>query len=268
MNFLHSLGADWQYRHLLGTLLVRRISARYRGTALGLLWAVVMPLIMLAVYTLVFEKFLSVRWPAAPNAGGLVAALNIYLGLLVLNFVGENLNSAPGLMQEHTPYIKKIVFPLPILAYVAALSSLLPLGIGLVFVALFALSIPQAEISHLPLILFYWLPLIPMAIGIQWWLNALGVYLRDLTMVMAPIVTLLMFISPVFYSLQSLPAPWNAWLMYNPLTLPIESARMLLFERTLPPWAPVLLSFWVAIMFALLGRFVFIKLQKGFADVL
>lgn len=268
MNFFRSLSADWLHRHLITSLLLRRVGARYRGTALGLLWAVIMPLIMLAVYTLVFQTFLSVRWPGAENAGGLVAALNIYLGLLVLNFVGENLNSAPTLMQEHTPYIKKIVFPLPILCYVAAFTTLVPLAIGLGFVALFALATPQAQVSHLPLIVFYWLPLIPWAIGVQWWLSALGVYLRDLSMVMAPIVTLLMFISPVFYSIHTLPAPWNQWLVYNPLTLPIESARMLLFQPTLPAWEPVAISLAAATAFALLGRWVFNRLQKGFADVL
>lgn len=268
MSFFLSLVADWKHRHLMTNLLKRRISARYRGTALGLLWAIIMPLVMLAVYTLVFQTFLSVRWPGAEQGGGIVAALNIYLGLLVLNLVAENLNTAPVLMQEHTPYIKKIVFPLPILGYVAALATLVPLAIGLVFVALFALATPQTQVSHLPLIVFYWLPLIPWAIGLQWWLSALGVYLRDLSMMMAPVVTLLMFVSPVFYSIHSLPAPWNQWLVYNPLTLPIESARMLLFSPTLPPWGPVLGSLAAALVFALLGRWVFNKLQKGFADVL
>jgi len=268
MSFINALRTDWSNRHLIASLLQRRISARYRGTALGLLWAIIMPLVMLAVYTLVFQTFLSVRWPGAEHGGGLVAALNIYLGLLVLNLVGENLGSAPTLMQEHTPYIKKIVFPLPILGYVAAFATILPLAIGLVFVALFALATPQAQVARLPLILFYWLPLIPLAVGLQWWLSALGVYLRDLTMVVTPVVTLLMFISPVFYSIHNLPKPWNEWLLYNPLTLPIESARMLLFGSTLPPLEPVLGSLAATIVFALLGRWVFNKLQKGFADVL
>lgn len=259
---------DVASRVLLASLLRRRIEARFRGSALGLLWVILLPLALLLVYTLVFNHFLKVRWPGLESATGLETALNIYLGMLVLNYFAENISVAPQLIQEHVQFVKKIVFPLPILAYVAAFASLVPLLFGMIIVlllSLFSSSTHPWALAALPLL---WLPLVLWGLGLQWWLGALGVFVRDIVHVSAPLVTLLLFLSPVFYSPKNLPAPWNDWLYFNPLTLPIENARLLLFSGEFPPLGAWAVSLLVALVFALVGRWVFVKLKPGFADVL
>lgn len=259
---------DWRHRRLIFQLLRRRLEARFRGSLLGLGWHLLMPLMMLAVYTLVFDKFLKLRWPGAETGGGMTAALNIYLGLLVFNYASENLVSAPNLLLEHVQFVKKIVFPLPILAHVAALAPLVPLVLGGMIAGGMALLVPGAHPWRLIALGFYWLPLYFYALGVQWFLGGLGVYIRDLAHLTPPVATLLMFLSPVFYSIEILPSPWNQWMNYNPLTLPIEAARDLLFSETWPALPPAFFSLLISLLFAFGGRIAFQKLQRGFADVL
>lgn len=232
-------------------------------------WMLLLPLLMVGVYTLVFNHFLNVRWNAGPTEShGLAAALNIYLGLLVFNYAAENLAHAPHLVLEHTQFVKKIVFPLPILAYVAAFAALVPLALGLLIVALAACILPQAHPLALLALPLYWLPLPFFALAVHWLFGALGIYLRDLAHLLPPFTTMLMFLSPIFYPASLIPPRWSWLFALNPLTLPIENARTLLFRGELPPLAPTLLLLAVSLLLALLARRLFVRLQPGFADVL
>lgn len=266
---MSSILTDWAQRHLVGTLLARRLAARFRGSLLGMGWMLLLPLMMVAVYTLVFDHFLNVRWnTGGTESHGLAAALNIYLGLLVFNYAAENLTHAPYLVLEHTQFVKKIVFPLPILAYVAALAALVPLVLGLLVVALAASFLPDAHPFALLALPLYWLPLPLFALAAHWLFGAIGVYLRDLAHLLPPLTTILMFLSPIFYPASLIPPRWGWLFTLNPLTLPIENARTLLFRGELPPLAPTLVLLTIALILAFLARRLFVRLQPGFADVL
>ena len=257
---------DWALRSLIASLVRRRIEARFRGSLLGVAWVVLLPLAMLSVYTLVFEHFLKVRWPGV-GGDGVGAALRIYIGLLVLNYFAENLSVAPQLILEHQQFVKKIVFPLPILAYVAMLASLLPLILGVGIVLAFMVFLPQASLPGIFLIPLCLLPLLFWGVAIHWWLATIGVFIRDLGHVVGPLISLLMFLSPIFYDRQSIPLPWQDWLLLNPLTLPIENMRSLLFSGNLSSSAGLAGNALVAVLFAISGRYFFMRLQPGFADV-
>ena len=258
---------DWSVRHIVIDLTKRRIAARYRGSFLGLAWSIMLPLAMLLVYSLVFNHFLGLRWPGAEAEGGLAAALRIYLGLITLNFVAENLTTAPGLVLENPSFVKKIVFPLPVLAYVAAAASSVQLIINLFVASALAILVPDAFPVMLLLAPLVLLPLFLWVLAAHWWLAALGVYIRDLVHIMGPVVTALLFLSPVFYSIEHLASRWRILLMFNPLSLPIEQLRALLFDAQFPDLWPILLSSLAALVAALLGRILFQRLQPGFADV-
>ncbi len=262
--------SDWQSRHLIAALLRRKIAARYRGTWLGGLWMVLQPLAMVAVFTLIFDRFLKVRWPTA-GAGedtALDAAINIYLGVLVLNYAAENLTCAPSSILEHPQYVTKIVFPLPVLGMVNALAALMPLVAGLLVIAWFAAVSPKAHLGDLWLLPLYLAPLVLWGVALQWLLGALGVYLRDLAQIAPALTLLLMFLSPVFYSLKTVPEPWQVWLTLNPLTLPIEAARALVYGQGLPAMTSLLGEWLAASLAAGFSRYAFERLRSGFADVL
>ncbi len=269
-----ALLSDLRHRALILLFTRRRIAARYRGTLLGRLWMVLLPLAMALVFTLVFTYFLPARWPSAQTTAAhpLHTTINIYLALTLFNYLAENLASAPNLILEQPQYVKKVTFPLAIFAYVNAAAAALPLAIGLAITAALALFDPQAHFTYLWALPYYLLPLPFWAVAIHWMLGALTVYLRDIGQLIAPLTTALMFLSPIFYSAATLEAHWQKLLALNPLTVAIESARQLLYpldpSHPFPSPLQTLLSLGGAIAAVLLARHLFNRLQPGFADLL
>lgn len=256
---------------LVRQLWARDVQQRYRQSWLGLLWIVLTPLAMLAVYTLVFRHVMRVRWPgvgdAANGSGGdLAFALGIYSGLAVFLFFAECVNRAPALVLEQPNLVKKVVFPLEVLPWVSAATA----GVGLLVAAMLLclLSLLSGAGLHASAVLLplVWLPLLPWVLGLGWLLSALGVYVRDVGQVLSLLVSALMFLSPVFFPAEALPAGVREWLQYNPLAPVMTATRDVLAGQT-PAW---LALGWVAvagIALAVLGALFFRRVRSGFADV-
>lgn len=259
---------DLRHRWLAAGLLRRRLVERYRGSALGLAWALLLPLGMLAVYTVFFRHLLGLRWSADPAAGDLAVALRIFVGLAFVGFAGEVLTGAPRLVLEHPAYVKKMRFPLPILAYVHVGASAAQTGLGLAVAAIMAAIFGGGLPRTAPLALVYAAPIIVWALAATWLLAALGAYLRDVQHLMSPLVTVLLFLSPVFYTITTLPSPWRALMLLNPLTLPIEGVRACLLGGEAPAWSLWIAHTLAALCAAVASRWLFDRVQPGFADVL
>ncbi|KAA0083133.1 ABC transporter permease [Trinickia soli] len=262
------LGASlWRNRGLIRVSVRREVLGRYRGSFLGIFWSFFNPLLMLAVYTLVFGGLLKARWTAASTSKS-EFALVLFAGLMLFNVFSECLNRAPGLVMGNPNYVKKVVFPLEILPWISLGSALFHGAISLV-VWLIAYSlfygVPHVTIVLLPLVL---LPLVLFTMGVSWGLASLGVFLRDVSQVIGIFTTVLMFLSPVFYPITTLPEQYRPLLYINPLTFAIESARDVLFWGTIPNLY-LLIGYLVAgAVVAWLGFAWFQKTRKGFADVL
>jgi lipopolysaccharide transport system permease protein len=112
------------------------------------------------------------------------------------------------------------------------------------------------------------LPLLLWVLAATWVLSALGVYLRDLQHITPALVTVILFLSPVFYTVASLPPQWQPWLAINPLSLSIEGARAVLLGDPSPSWLHWGGQLAAAFGAALGGRWLFERLQPGFADAL
>src|SRR5579885_1888333 len=110
-------GCAWHYRQLVLRLTLREIEARFRGSLLGKLWAGIVPLFMLSLYTFVFGFLFKVRWPGLEGST-LQVALLYFSGLILFDFVLECLTRAPALLADQIAYVKKVLFPLEILAWV------------------------------------------------------------------------------------------------------------------------------------------------------
>ena len=124
---------------------------------------------------------------------------------------------------------------------------------------------PSSTVFLYPVVL---IPLVFMVMGITWFVCSLGVYIRDVNQFVGLAVTMLMFLSPVFYPLASLTEQFRFYLYLNPLTYPIELSRDLLFWGRLPDLVPLLAYYVESILIASLGFAWFQKTRKGFADVL
>lgn len=253
---------------LLYQLLLREVQGRYRGSWLGLGWTLLTPLLMLGVFTFVFGVVLQARWPQVPGVsdlGMLGFALKLFAGLIVFNLASEVLGRAPTLITANPNYVKKVLFPLellPLAALGAALfHALVSFGVLLAVLGLLGLWHWQALL--LPLLLA---PLLLTLAGLAWLLAALGVFVRDTAQFMGMVTTLMLFLSPIFYPLSTLPPELQPWLMLNPLTLPVEAVRAALIWGTPLPWSALGWYSLVAAAVAVLGWAFFARTRPGFAD--
>lgn len=261
------LACSWRNRALVGALIKREVIGRYRGSILGILWSFFNPLFMLMVYTFVFSVVFKSRWNSG-SGSKTEFALVLFSGLLVFNLFAECTNRAPSIILANANYVKKVVFPLEILPLAALGSALfhmvISLGVWLIFYLVF-FGFPPITIVLLPLVM---LPLILFILGISWFLASIGVYLRDVSQITGVAVTVLMFMSPIFYPLSALPETYRPMLMLNPLAPVIETVRDVLFWGKQPDWIFLGGYAVAAATVAYLGFVWFQKTRKGFADVL
>lgn len=245
----------------------RDVIGRYRGSAFGLAWSFFNPLIMLGVYTFVFSVVFQSRWNTQSESQ-VEFALALFIGMITHGLLAECVGRAPAIILNHANYVKKVVFPLEILPWVAMLATLFHTFISIGVWALFYLVANQTlawTAIFLPLVL---LPLIFFTMGLAWLLAALGVYLRDIGQMTGIFTTVLMFLSPVFYSADRLPEDFRRLMYLNPLTFIIEQARNVAMWDKLPDWQGLLIAIGVGLLVAWLGFVVFQRTRQGFADVL
>lgn len=259
----------WRHRSLIRQLVWREIVGRYRGSIAGLSWSLLHPLLMLAVYTFVFSTVFGARWTGLGNGEGHTHfAVVLFVGVIVHGMFSEAITKAPALILVNANLVKKVVFPLEILAWSLVGSALFHAAVSLM-ILLLAIWVLEGGV---PLTAFWlpviFLPVVLFSLGIVWCLASLGVFLRDITQVAGLVSMAMMFLAPVFYPLNALPETYRHWLFVNPVTLPVEQMRVVLFAGAAPDTRGLLLYYAVAIVVALLGYACFQKTRRGFADVL
>lgn len=257
----------WQYRYLLMQLVRREIIGRYRGSYIGLAWSFLNPLLMLAVYVFFFTVAFKGRWGTEEGPRGSFAIM-LFSGLLVHGIFAECITRAPELISRNTNFVKKIVFPLEILPWITVISATFH---G--FISLLVLLLAQLLLLHtLPwTVIFFPLVIAPfllIVLGAGWLLAATGVVVRDISQMMGVFTSVMLFLSPVFYPITSLPESVRPWIMLNPLTFVIEQSRAVLLNGALPDWQGLGIYTVISLMLAWIGFVIFQKARKGFADVL
>ncbi|MGE3297443.1 MAG: ABC transporter permease [Porticoccaceae bacterium] len=261
------LTAFWRHRGLIAAFTRNSISARYRGSWFGLLWPLLQPLLLIGVFTLVFAHIMPLRWVAEPGAT-LSFPLFLYSGFVVFSLFSEAVASAPGLLLGQDNLVRKVVFPLEVLAMASVTTATVFFLVNLaVLVAAVAIWGPGIAPTW-PYVPLFILPLYLLLIGISWFLAALTVYVRDLVHIVGLAVSAIMFLTPVFYPLRSVPERVQALLLLNPLTVIIEGLRAALIEGVAPDWQALALLWAVALGAAQFGWWWFGRLREGFADVL
>jgi len=260
----------FQQRELLAQLIKRDVNQRFKGSWLGLGWAIVTPLAMLAVYTFVFRTILKARWPGGVESNS-EFALQLFSGLLVYTLFSEIIGRAPKLIIEQPNLVKKVIFPLEILPWVSIFSSYFFAAISL-SVLLLGVVVLRDGIAglnvvwlSLPLIFVVFLPLL---LGLSWLLAALGVYLQDTSHVVGLILTPMLFLSPVFYPLESMSESVQLMMQLNPLTMIIGGVRDIVMQGHWPNFRGLAMYFVVSVGIAIMGAWCFEKTRRGFADVL
>lgn len=261
------VGLIWRERALIVSLALHGLQSRFRSSWLGFLWPVILPLLLIAVFSFVFGYVMPLRWT---TDGEMERSFGVFLysGLVVFTFFADVASRSPGLLLENTNLVKKVVFPLEVLPVVWVLTCLIFFVINLSVFLLVLLVTGES-----PSLTWLWLPLIALPLsllflGLSWFLSALTVYVRDVMQVIGVIISAGMFLSPIFYPLSAVPDPVQPWLAWSPLALAIESLRGAVFAGEAPSaGAMAALYAWGAVIL-FLGFAWFRRTKDGFADVL
>jgi lipopolysaccharide transport system permease protein len=255
-----------RHRELIVTMTWRDFSSRYRGSLGGLFWSLIQPLVMMVIYTIVFSLFLKIRF--STDASPLTFSVYLLCGLLAWNAFQEGLSRSKDIIRANMNLVKRVVFPLEILPLNAALTASIHQLVG------FFLLIPLAWIVSKNL---YWtLFFVPVifflqllfAIGLNWIVASLAVYLPDVGQVVSLILGVWFFLTPIFYPEDIVPPQAMIFLEINPMARIVRLYREAFMLGSLPTAASLLGTLIFCLLIFLLGYFWFTHSKKGFADVL
>ena len=254
-------------RSLIQHLVRRQIAARYRGSALGYLWTLSYPLMMLTVYTFVFGVVFKARWGTDLDNTSSFAVI-MFCGMAVFNLFSETVNSSAPCVINNANLVKKVIFPLEILPIVQLLATTIPgmIWFGLTLIGTLALGLKVSwTIFLFPLVL---MPVLLLSLGIGYVVAATSVYLRDIPHLTGIVTQILFFMTPIFYRVDMVPERMRLILLCNPLTPMVDQARDVLLFGNLPNWQLSALLWLISWCICHFGLVWFLKTKKGFADVL
>ncbi|NLL77149.1 MAG: ABC transporter permease [Clostridiales bacterium] len=257
----------YKNNYLLRQLVKKDIQQRYQGSVLGMLWSFIVPILMLIIYTFVFSEVFQAKWNI-DTSNKYEFALVLFCGLSAFNLVGEVMNRATVLIAMNTNYVKKVIFPLEILPVVVTISALFNCAISYIILIVAKLILYHNISSTLYLIFIALVPLVVMSVGLGLFISALSVYLKDVSNIISVLVTVLMYMSPVFFPLSSVPERFRFICEANPMTYIIENFRNVVLYGEYINWKFYGISCIVAFAIYLLGKVVFMRAKEGFADVL
>lgn len=254
----------WRARELVLTLGERDLRVRYKQAILGFAWAVFTPVMLMLVFTLVFQKFANV------HTGGVPYPVFSFVGLIPWTFFSATVSSGGMSLVTNMPIVNKIycpreVFPIGVMAvaFVDAVVSIAVLGV------LFGIEgfAPRAETYYAPL----FLPaLIAFTLGITLAVSILLVYLRDLRHVLPLLIQFGLFLTPVAYGISVIAHTRAKVLLYsalNPLAPVIDGLRRTVLAGKPPDWAALGVGTASAFLFLAAGYWIFKRLEGGIADI-
>lgn len=250
------------YRDLLYTLTIHRINIRYKQSALGLMWAVIQPLALMLIYTIVFSLFTKVP------TGGAQYPVFVLAGILPWNYFQTAISTSATGFVSHTNIITKLYFPREILPFSYVLAGLIDLLIAGIILAIVMLWYH----IHVGLLALYVIPilLIEMCLvsGFSLLLSALQVRFRDVGLALPLLFQLWTFASPVVYSLNNVPQRYRAWYVWNPMVGVVENFRRVLVQGMSPDRESLLISILFAAILLPLGYLYFKYREATMADII
>jgi len=256
----------WSNRHLLALMVKRDCIGKYKGSLLGMLWPLINPLGHLLLYTFLFCVVLKVR--LGGNGSMSNFALYLMAGLLPWGAFSEAISRSSTIILENPNLVKRVVFPLQILPPIAVISALVTEAMAFVIllagVLIFQHYLPVTVI-YLPLIL---ISQVLLTAGISWFVGSLSVYIRDISHVMALLLSAWMYATPIVYPASALPKKIDFILWINPMAGIVMDYRRVMLEGLAPDWAHYASYTAIAFVVCIIGFKFFQGTQKSFADVM
>jgi lipopolysaccharide transport system permease protein len=244
----------------------RDLLGRYKGSALGLAWAVLTPVVMIAIFTFIFAGIFGARFGAGDSHWDY--ALYLFCGLLPWSMFQETVQQSSNTIVANANLVKRVVFPLETLPAAQAFAAL-----GNQLFATIALLIATVVIRQNLQLTALWLPvlLIPqllLALGAAWLIASLGVFLRDIAQGITLLLMAWMYLTPIIYPESIVPERFRWFISINPFTSLVRSYRRVFLDGLAPDWRGLLYFTVVALVIFVFGYWWFARTRKNFADVI
>ena len=257
----------WRYRELFYILSWRDIKVRYKQTTIGVLWAIIRPVLTMIVFTFVFGRVAKMQVDGDPTVP---YAMMVFAGLLPWQFFANALTESSNSLIGNERLITKVYFPRLIIPASSVITSFVDFLIS--FVILLVMFViyrytPPAYIFFMPL---FWIMAFAASFGPGLYLTALNVKYRDFRYIIPFIVQFGVFISPVGYSSSHIPERWKWVYSLNPMAGVIDGFRWCIVRGAPNPMLdyPFYISLGVILFFLWLSIYQFRKMEKNFADLI
>jgi lipopolysaccharide transport system permease protein len=254
----------WLYRELFQILAWRDLAVRYKQTVIGVAWALIRPLLLMFIFTLLFGRIAKL-----PSDGNTPYALMVFAAMLPWQFFSGALTESSNSLIQNTNLISKIYFPRLIIPAAAVITSLVDLLISFVLMLgmmAFYNYWPDWHILFLPLFIAL---AFAVAIGLGLWLCALNVEYRDFRYIVPFIVQVGLYVSPVGFSSSVVPEQWRLFYSLNPMVGVIDGFRWSVLKGEVQLYLPGLLfSIGLTLVLCCTGIAYFRKMERTFADII
>ena len=250
----------WKYRSLIIALMMRHLRARYRGSFLGFLWSFLNPLMLLAVYSLVFQYYM--RFDSVEHY-----SLFLFTGLLPWLWFSSGLLEATNSISAGGNLITKAIFPAHILPLVSVLTNLVHfiLAIPVLLIFMFFSGIyPDISLIWLPLIVFFELIFL---IGLSLMFSSLNVHYRDIQHILGNFMTLWFFLCPILYPIETIPEKFRFSMLLNPVALFTEMYQGVFLYGRAPELNSLIFTLSVSLLVFVLGNMTFNRYREEFAEL-
>ena len=243
----------------------RELLGRYKGSVLGLAWAVLTPVVMIAIFTFIFAGMFGARFGASNSHWDY--AIYLFCGLLPWAMFQDSVQQSAHTIVTHANLVKRVVFPLetlPAASVLAALGNQLFATIALLVAALIIRQRLELTAFWLPALL---IPQLLFALGSAWLIASLGVFLRDITQGITLLLMAWMYLTPIIYPEAIVPERFKSFINLNPFTSLVRSYRRIFLEGAAPDWLGMAYFSAFAVVIFVFGYWWFARTRKNFADV-
>ena len=266
---LGSLATLYDKRWLIKYLAQRQWASSYQGSHLGLLWAILSPLLMVALLTAIFSEVLGIRFREVTGDSTLNFGIYLYCGLIPFLAYSQALTQGVNVIRRNSSLVEGVVFPLEVLPLTTVITSLIQslFGVGALMVVLAVLEqrLPHLTALLLPLVL---VPQLLFTSGLAYLMAVAGTYVPDVRETLRAVVRATFFITPILWPTGRVPEDWRFLVDYNPLAYLVESYRNLILEGKLPSAEGTVYFSLFALMLFVVGFAVYSRLKHNFADLL
>jgi len=256
------LSEIWRFRELLYFLAWRDVKVRYKQAILGVLWAVIQPLLTMIIFTLFFGRL------ARVPSDGIPYPLFAFCALVPWTYFAGTLSQAGNSLLTNSNLITKVYFPRVLLPTSAAVAGLLDFAVSAGFLGLMMIYYHMRPSWTLVMYPFFVFATMILVVGVSMLLAALNVRFRDVKYVIPFLIQLWLFVTPIIYPASFVPKRFQAILALNPMSGIVEGFRASLFPRQAFNLPLIGMSLAVTTFFFVIGAIVFRRTERTFADII